>query len=62
MLSENEALLKVESCGICGSDIKILNHGNKRVKRGQIIGHEISGTIIKINGNLNDFKILVGVS
>jgi len=56
VLSENEALLKVESCGICGSDIKILNHGNKRVKQGQIIGHEISGTIIKINGNLNDFK------
>ena len=56
MLQKNEALLKVESCGICGSDIKILNYGNKRVKSGQIIGHEISGTIIEINGNLNDLK------
>lgn len=45
----NEALLRVESCGICGSDLKIIKHGNKRVKSGQITGHEISGQIIKTN-------------
>ena len=48
-LDINEALLRVESCGICGSDIKILKHGNHRIKRGQIIGHEISGKIVKTN-------------
>jgi L-iditol 2-dehydrogenase len=56
-LKEGEALLKVESCGICGSDIKIIKHGNARVKSGQIIGHEIAGTIIKINGTIKNFNI-----
>ena len=48
-LGVNEALLRVESCGVCGSDLKIIKHGNKRVKRGQITGHEISGQLIKTN-------------
>lgn len=55
-LGTNEALLRVESCGICGSDIKILKHGNHRIKSGQIIGHEISGKIVKTN-NVKDFSV-----
>ncbi len=55
-IKENEALLKVESCGICGSDLKILKFGNKRVKSGQITGHEIAGKIIDIN-NSKSFQI-----
>ena len=63
-LKKNEALLRVESCGICGSDLKIKKFGNKRVKKGQIIGHEISGQIVEVKGytygfNLND-KIALG--
>ena len=50
-IRENEALVKVESCGICGSDLKILKHGNKRVKSGQITGHEIAGKIIEIKNS-----------
>ena len=55
-LENHEALLKVESCGICGSDLKILRFGNTRVKSGQITGHEIAGEIIKVK-NLKNFKI-----
>lgn len=55
-LDINEALLRVESCGICGSDIKILKHGNHRIKRGQIIGHEISGKIVKTN-KVKEFSV-----
>ena len=56
LLKENEALLKVESCGICGSDLKIKKFGNKRINSGQIIGHEISGQIVKVN-NVSKFKV-----
>ena len=38
--------LKVDSCAICGSDIRIFNHGNKRVSYPAIIGHEVSGTVV----------------
>lgn len=39
--------IKVDSCAICGSDIRIFNHGNDRVSYPAIIGHEISGTVVE---------------
>jgi len=50
-IQKNEALLKVESCGICGSDVKIIKFGNKRVQSGQITGHEIAGQFVQVNGS-----------
>jgi len=47
-ISDDEILLKVDSCGICGSDLRIIRHGYKRVADGRIMGHEISGTVAKV--------------
>ncbi len=52
-----EALVKVESCAICGSDLRILKHGNARVKPGTIVGHEISGKIVKLGKGISKFKV-----
>jgi L-iditol 2-dehydrogenase len=57
VLNPGEALLKVESCAICGSDIRTLKHGNPRVSPGQIVGHEIAGTICEISGRQNKWNI-----
>ncbi len=43
-IKEGEVLVKVESCAICGSDARILK-GEKEVKEGITLGHEISGVI-----------------
>ena len=56
-IKKGELLIKVNSCGVCGSDLKIIKHGNHRVKKGRIIGHEISGTIIE---SLSDKKFDIG--
>ena len=56
-ISKNQMLIKVQSCGICGSDIKILKHGNPRVSSGRIMGHEISGEVIDVGDILDGFKI-----
>jgi len=56
-IKDKELLLKVESCAICGSDLKIFFNGNKRVKSGQIIGHEISGSIVKIGKKVKNFNL-----
>ena len=56
-INKYQILLKVESCAICGSDIKIFHNGNKRVKCGQIIGHEIAGKIIDIGPKVKNFKL-----
>ena len=52
-----ELLLRVESCAICGSDLKIYHHGNARVKTGQIVGHEIAGQVVKIGSKIKDYRV-----
>ncbi|WP_269622882.1 alcohol dehydrogenase catalytic domain-containing protein [Prochlorococcus marinus] len=46
--------LKVDSCAICGSDIRIFNKGNERLTYPAIIGHEISGIVSE--SNVDGFK------
>lgn len=45
---ENEALIKVRSAGICGSDIGAFRGTNGLVTYPRIIGHEIAGEIISL--------------
>ena len=45
---ENEALIKVRSAGICGSDIGAFRGTNGLVTYPRIIGHEVAGEILSI--------------
>jgi L-iditol 2-dehydrogenase len=45
---EDEAILEVDACAVCGSDIRIFHYGNDRVKPPAIIGHEIAGRIVEV--------------
>jgi L-iditol 2-dehydrogenase len=42
---KDEVIIEIDSCGICGSDLKMYNNGSKRLKKNRVLGHEISGTI-----------------
>ena len=44
---DDEAVLEVNACAVCGSDIRIFHFGNDRVKTPAVIGHEIAGRIVK---------------
>ncbi|NOY83029.1 MAG: alcohol dehydrogenase catalytic domain-containing protein [Kiritimatiellaeota bacterium] len=46
-IADDEALLQVEATAICGSDLRILKHGNPRVRPPAIIGHEAAGLVVK---------------
>ncbi|MCS7462889.1 alcohol dehydrogenase catalytic domain-containing protein [Paenibacillus doosanensis] len=48
---ENEALIKVKSAGICGSDINAYRGTNPLVSYPRTIGHEIAGEVISIPPN-----------
>ena len=51
-------LIKVKACGLCGSDLRTLRSGHKKVKPPWIIGHEVSGEVIEVGKNYEgDFKI-----
>ena len=54
---EGEALLRVKSAGICGSDIGAFRGTNGLVAYPRIIGHEIAGEVISIpENNKNGIK------
>jgi L-iditol 2-dehydrogenase len=40
-------LLKVRACGLCGSDLRTLRSGHRKVTLPWIIGHEICGEIVE---------------
>ena len=44
-------LLKVEACGLCGSDLRTLRSGHRRVTFPWILGHEICGTVVSRGDN-----------
>ena len=48
-------IIKVNSCMICGSDIRIFKEGSSRIKVPRIIGHETSGTVVL--SKINKFKV-----
>lgn len=40
-------LVKVEYCGLCGSDLRTLRSGHRHVKLPAVIGHEVSGHVVE---------------
>lgn len=56
---ENEVLIRVAACAICGSDPKILAHGwPNHPPYGQFIfGHEYTGTVAAVGEGVTSFEI-----
>lgn len=50
---DGRVVIKVEACGICGSDIHYYDSGNPK---GLVMGHEFSGTVID-PGDRKDLKV-----
>jgi L-iditol 2-dehydrogenase len=54
-----EVLIKIESCSICGGDVKIVTRGMiKQPPMGTfIIGHEYAGTIVELGEAVDEFVL-----
>lgn len=50
-------VIKVDACAICGSDLRILRHGNSRIDGPRVIGHEVSGTVAFVGDGVTRFKV-----
>jgi len=50
-----EVIVAVHSCGICGSDVHAAQANTSRT--GGIPGHEFSGTIAALGGDVNDWQV-----
>lgn len=52
----NQVLIKVAACGICGTDIKILQ-GKHAYKENTVLGHEFNGVIEEIGHSVTTLKV-----
>jgi L-iditol 2-dehydrogenase len=53
-VAAGEVLIKVASCGICGTDIKKIFH--RYVEPPQILGHEVAGTVVAVGLGVTKWK------
>jgi len=53
---EGQALIKVKSVGICGSDVGAYRGVNPLISYPRVIGHEIAGEIVEIPENNKGIK------
>ena len=53
---ENEVLVRVKACAICGSDVHGMDGSTGRRRPPIIMGHEVSGVIEKVGSNVGGFK------
>jgi len=56
VIGNNEVLIKVMACGICGSDVYGMDGSTGRRIPPMIMGHEASGVIVKIGSEVRCWK------
>lgn len=62
-IGESEVLVRVQACGICGSDLHMYRLGMFEVlgrpidDKRRIMGHELSGEIVEVGANVTDFRV-----
>lgn len=54
-IGPGEILVRVHTCGICGTDLKKISTGSHSAPR--IFGHETSGTVAKIGTGVHKFSV-----
>src|SRR3954452_17890577 len=54
-IGPGELLVKIDTCGICGTDLKKIATGSHSAPR--IFGHEMSGTVAKVGPGVENFSV-----
>ena len=56
-IGEEEALVEVDACGFCGSDISIVAGTHPRARAPLTVGHELSGRVVKLRSSQSDLHV-----
>ena len=54
-IGAGEVLVKIDTCGICGTDLKKIHTGSHAAPR--VFGHEMAGTIASIGAEVSSFSV-----
>lgn len=56
-VKDDTIVIKVDSCAVCGTDIKVYHYGHRLIKPPRVTGHELAGNIVEVGANIKNFKI-----
>jgi L-iditol 2-dehydrogenase len=58
-IGPGEVLLRVRAASICGTDVKIVRHGHRKLRDGQriVLGHEFVGTVERVGEGVDDYPL-----
>ncbi|MBB5345914.1 zinc-dependent dehydrogenase [Tunturibacter empetritectus] len=54
-IGDGEVLVKIHTCGICGTDLKKIHSGSHDAPR--VFGHEMAGTIVQVGAGVEEFVV-----
>jgi propanol-preferring alcohol dehydrogenase len=56
-INDDQVLIRIKACGVCHTDLHIVDQELSRPELPLIIGHEIVGHIVKVGKNVKKFKV-----
>ncbi|GAC1545055.1 MAG: zinc-dependent alcohol dehydrogenase [Herpetosiphon sp.] len=57
ILNPRDAIIKVTSTAICGSDLHLLDHYIPTMEKGDILGHEFMGEVVDLGHDVKNLKL-----
>jgi threonine dehydrogenase-like Zn-dependent dehydrogenase len=57
ILNQRDAIVRITSTAICGSDLHMFNGFVPTMKRGDILGHEFMGEVVEVGREVNNLKV-----
>ena len=57
ILNQQDAIVKITSTAICGSDLHLYNHFIPTMKSGDILGHEFMGEVVEVGREVTNLRV-----
>lgn len=54
-IGAGEVLVRIDTCGICGTDLKKIHTGSHAAPR--VFGHEMAGTVVRVGDGVDGFAV-----
>src|SRR5712671_2974520 len=57
ILNPRDAIVRITSTAICGSDLHLYNGYVPTMKRGDVLGHEFMGEVVEVGRGVNNLNV-----
>src|SRR3954464_6890392 len=57
ILNDQDAIVRITSTAICGSDLHLYNGFVPTMERGDVLGHEFMGEVVEVGPSVRNLKV-----